>query len=216
VTFITTSDARTSEATHHLITSVLAPAALACVIGNLEARMKLLALAFLCLSFSTAAAAQQTHAEMVHANCPIMHPELNVPAPPDPAMMHRGEMGMGFSQTATSHHFLLKPDGGVIQVEANGPSDADSLASIRMHLHHIAGAFQQGDFDIPMFVHDTVPPGEPEMKRLKDALHYSVEESANGGRVIIHSENKDAVAAVHKFLIFQIEEHKTGDPTGLR
>jgi hypothetical protein len=179
--------------------------------------MKLLGLAFLCLSFSTATAAQQTHAEMIHANCPIMHPELNVPpAPPDPAMMHRGEMGMGFSQTATTHHFLLKPDGGVIQVEANGPSDADSLASIRMHLHHIAGAFQQGDFDIPMFVHNTVPPGEPEMKRLKDVLHYSVEESANGGRVIIRSENKDAVAAVHKFLIFQIEEHKTGDPTSLR
>jgi hypothetical protein len=52
--------------------------------------------------------------------------------------------------------------------------------------------------------------------RLKDAIHYSIGESATGGRVIIHSDNQDAVAAVHKFLIFQIEEHKTGDATEIR
>jgi len=64
-------------------------------------------------------------------------------------MNERGEKGMGFSQTATTHHFLLNANGGV-----------------RMHLGHIAKAFQSGDFDIPMFVHDTVPPGVPKMKRL--------------------------------------------------
>jgi len=36
-------------------------------------------------------------------------------------MNERGEKGMGFSQSATTHHFLLKPDGGVIQVETNDP-----------------------------------------------------------------------------------------------
>jgi hypothetical protein len=179
--------------------------------------MKLLLAVLVCLSVCTAAGAQQTKLEMIHAKCPMMNPAAAAPpAQSDPGVMHRSEMGMGFSQTATTHHFLLKPDGGVIQVEANDPSDADSLASIRMHLHHIAGAFQQGDFDIPMFVHDTVPPGEPEMKRLKDTIHYSIEESATGGRVIIRSDDQDAIAAVHKFLIFQIEEHKTGDPLGMR
>jgi hypothetical protein len=176
--------------------------------------MKLLSAALVCLSLCSFAAAQQTAStELIHANCPIMHPELATP--PDAPMMHRGETGMGFSQTSTTHHFLLKPDGGVIQVDANDPSDADSLSSIRMHLHHIAGAFQQGDFDIPMFVHDTVPLGEPEMKRLKDEIHYSIEESATDGRVIIHTENKAAIAVIHQFLIFQIIEHKTGDPTSL-
>jgi hypothetical protein len=67
-----------------------------------------------------------------------------------------------------------------------------------------------------MFVHDTVPPGEPEMKRLQKEIHYSFEETAKGGRVVIRSDNKDAIAAVHRFLIFQIEVHKTGDRTGLR
>jgi hypothetical protein len=85
-----------------------------------------------------------------------------------------------------------------------------------MHLGHIAKAFQSGDFDIPMFVHDTVPPGVPEMKRLQKEIQYSFEETANGGRVVISSMNKEAVEAVHRFLRFQIEEHQTGDPTAVR
>ena len=104
--------------------------------------MKLLSTAVLCLSLCTVSS-QKTKLEMIHEKCPLMNSATNAaPAPtaqPDPGIMHRGEMGMGFSQTATTHHFLLLPDGGVIQVEANDPSDADSLASIRMHLHHIAG-----------------------------------------------------------------------------
>jgi hypothetical protein len=130
----------------------------------------------------------------------------------DSDLNQRGGQGMGFSQTATTHHFLLKPDGGVIQVEVNDSSDADQLADVRMHLHHIAAAFQKGDFDIPMFVHDTVPPGEPEMKALRDQIQYTLEETKSGGRLIISSTNTNAVAAIHQFLVFQIQEHKTGDP----
>jgi hypothetical protein len=65
---------------------------------------------------------------------------------------------------------------------------------------------------IPMFIHDTVPPGEPDMKALRGQIQYSLEETKTGGRVVIFSTNKDAVEAVHQFLIFQIQEHKTGDP----
>jgi hypothetical protein len=127
-----------------------------------------------------------------------------------------GEKGMGFSQSATTHHFILKPDGGVIQVEANDPPDAANRDAIRRHLRYIAQAFANGDFDIPMFVHDTVPPGVPEMKRLQEKIRYSFEETANGGRVVIVAPDKESVSAIHKFLRFQIEEHKTGDPTEVR
>jgi len=127
-------------------------------------------------------------------------------------MNERGEKGMGFSQTATTHHFLLSAKGGVIQVEAKDSADAASRNQIRMHLTHIAKAFQSGDFDIPMFVHDTVPPGVPEMKRLQKSIQYSVEETPNGGRVVISSSNEEAVEAIQRFLHFQIEEHQTGDP----
>ena len=128
-------------------------------------------------------------------------------------MNERGEQGMGFSQTATTHHFLLKVDGGAIQVEANSGGDAANRDNIRMHLTHIAQAFANGDFDIPMFVHDTVPPGVPEMKRLREKIRYSVEETSAGGRVVIATADKEALTAIHKFLRFQIEEHKRGDPT---
>ena len=131
-------------------------------------------------------------------------------------MNERGEKGMGFSQTATTHHFFLNSNGGVIQVEVKNSADAANRNEIRMHLGHIAKAFQSGDFDIPMFVHDTVPPGVPEMKRLRKNIQYSFEETPGGGRVVISSANKEALEAIHQFLRFQIEEHKTGDPLDVR
>ena len=127
-------------------------------------------------------------------------------------MNARGEAGTGFSQTATTHHFLLKPNGGAIQAEADDPSDATNRDHIRMHLSHIVHAFSTGDFNIPMFVHDTLPPGVPEMKRLQKKIHYTYEPTANGGRVVVATDDSDALAAIHKFLRFQIEQHHTGDP----
>jgi glycerophosphoryl diester phosphodiesterase len=147
--------------------------------------------------------AQKQDTQASPAMCPMhdAHSQVN----------ERGEKGMGFSQTATTHHFFLNSSGGVIQVEATDAAGASDKSSIRMHLEHIAQAFQNGDFDIPMFVHNTVPPGVPEMKRLRENIHYSFEETARGGRVVISSSDKEALDAIHRFLRFQIEEHRTGD-----
>jgi hypothetical protein len=123
----------------------------------------------------------------------------------------RGAKGMGFAQDKTTHHFLLRKDGGVIQVTANSADDKASKEAIQMHLGHIARAFQSGDFNIPMFVHDQTPPGVAVMTKLKDQIHYKYEAADNGGRVVISSANAEAVTAIHEFLMFQISEHKTGD-----
>ena len=127
-------------------------------------------------------------------------------------MMNRGEKGMGFSQTTTTHHFLLKPDGGIIAVSAK---DIPTRDQIRRHLAHIAKAFAEGDFDIPMFVHDQTPPGVPVMKRLAKEIHYQPRNTERGGEVTITSTSPEAIQAIHDFLVFQIREHKTGDPTTL-
>ena len=127
----------------------------------------------------------------------------------------RGDKAMGFSHEATTHHFWLKEDGGVIQVTANDPDDHASVEQIRMHLSHIATAFGQGDFDIPMFVHDEVPPGVQVMKQQRAALKYNFEKIANGGQVVIRTANPQALAAVHDFLRYQITDHRTGDPVQL-
>ncbi len=130
-------------------------------------------------------------------------------------MTSRGEQGMGFSQTTTTHHFLLKPDGGVIAVSAKDQKDIPTRDQIRMHLAHIAKAFAEGDFNIPMFVHDQTPPGVPVMKRLATEIHYQSHNTERGGEVTITSASPESIQAIHDFLVFQIREHKTGDPTTL-
>jgi hypothetical protein len=128
-------------------------------------------------------------------------------------MMSRGEQGMGFSQTTTTHHFLLKPNSGIIAVSANDKKDVLTREHIRTHLAHIAHAFAVGDFDIPMFVHGQTPPGVPAMKRLAKEIHYDSHNTEDGGEVIISSSSPEAIRAIHDFLAFQIRDHKTGDPT---
>jgi hypothetical protein len=61
-------------------------------------------------------------------------------------------------------------------------------------------------------LYDKTPPGEPEMKALRNQIQYTLEETKTGGRVVISSTNKTLVVAIHQFLVFQIQEHKTGDP----
>jgi hypothetical protein len=158
---------------------------------------------------------QEEKTKSSEALCP-MHDAHSHGSGPSAAINERGEKGMGFSQTATTHHFLIKSDGGVIQVEVNDPTDTTDRDNIRKHLTHIVQAFRDGDFDIPMFVHDTVPPGVAEMKRLREKIGYSFEETSAGGRVVIATADQQALAAIHKFVRFQIAEHKTGDPTQVR
>ncbi len=129
------------------------------------------------------------------------------------ALNQRGDHAMGFSQEKTTHHFRLFKDGGAIEVEAKDPKDTDNRDMIRMHLSHIAQTFAAGDFDTPMFIHDTTPPGVPTMIELRDQVHYQFEEMDLGGKVTIQTSNSRALTAIQDFLRFQISEHQTGDPT---
>jgi hypothetical protein len=128
----------------------------------------------------------------------------------------RGDAGMGFSHTMTGHHFHLLPDGGSIEVESNSPEDNASKEAIRRHMQKIAGMFAQGDFSLSMFIHDTVPPGVELMKRLKDQIVYTAEDTAKGAQVRIVTVNPEALGAVHEFLRFQIKDHRTNDPLAIQ
>jgi hypothetical protein len=181
---------------------------------------EILATAILCFGISAAQgqappAAQNEKPKDSNGDCP-MHKAHTHDDSATSAMNDRGEKGMGFSQTATTHHFLLNADGGVIQVEANDPKDTTSRDNIRMHLTHIAKAFSSGDFAIPMFVHDAVPPGVPAMKQMKDKILYKFEETPAGAQVVIATTDPQALVAIQQFLRFQIAEHKTGDSNAVR
>ena len=84
------------------------------------------------------------------------------------------------------------------------------------HFHHIATAFKNGDFEMPMFIHDRVPPGVPEMKRLANEIEYGVEDMRAGARIVVTTRNAEALSAIHKFLKFQIEDYRTGDSLQVR
>jgi hypothetical protein len=127
-----------------------------------------------------------------------------------------GDHVMGFSHEKTTHHFELHYFGGVIDVSANDVKDTESRDQIRGHFHHIAQMFADGNFNVPMLVHSTAVPGTATMTRLKDQLHWDLQETPRGARITITADNKEALDAVHQFLRFQIEDHKTGDCTAIR
>ncbi len=155
-----------------------------------------------------------------HASCPMMKGNAQAQSghKHDQHMDHgaevdrRGDKAMGFSHAKTTHHFRLYADGGAIEVEANDSKDTASRDQIRQHLAHIAQAFASGDFSIPKEVHDQVPPGASVMSQLKEAISYTVEETGRGSRVRISTKNAEALRAIHEFLRFQINDHRTGDP----
>jgi hypothetical protein len=144
----------------------------------------------------------------------ILFLALSAPAQdPHQGMNDRGAMVMGFDQDKTIHHFYLYDDGGAIDISVKDAADTNDRDGIRGHLPHIAMMFGMGDFEAPMLVHDTkdVPGIETLMKR-KDKITYSYVETPLGGRVDIVTKDKDAISALHAFLVYQIKEHQTGDP----
>jgi hypothetical protein len=143
-------------------------------------------------------------------NCP-MHAQHTAEQAHHAIVSSNGDQAMGFRQDKTTHHFHLMSDGGVIHVTVNDPNDNSNTDAIRTHLSHVTMMFSNGDFSIPMYVHDGVPPGVTTMKLMKSAIHYTYEEMPSGGRIRIKSDDPIAVAAIHDFVRFQITDHRTGD-----
>jgi len=127
----------------------------------------------------------------------------------------RGDKAMGFSHEKATHHFSLYSDGGAIEVNANDAKDTETREQIRSHFKHIVTMFAEGNFEIPMLVHAKNPPGADVMARLKAQIHYNLEETPQGSRIRITSDNMDALSGIHKFLAFQIKDHETGDSTAI-
>lgn len=127
-----------------------------------------------------------------------------------------GDMAMGFSHLKTTHHFRMLASGGSIEVLANDPNDVSSRDQIRMHLQHISKLFKEGDFSAPMETHSRIPPGVPVMQSLQAEITYTYEQTARGGKVLISTANPKAVKAIHDFLRFQIQDHRTGDPPAIQ
>ncbi len=127
----------------------------------------------------------------------------------------RGDRVMGFSHKTTKHTFRLLEDGGAVEVRATNASDAENIAAIRGHMKEIAGDFKAGNFTKPEEIHAGMPHGVDVMKELGDGIAYRYEELEQGARVRIVTKDQRGVDAVHRFLRFQIGDHRTGDSTNV-
>lgn len=155
----------------------------------------------LAVAAAVAAAGAEDHA------CPMMAKKTQHQA----AVDHRHEATTHVASASSVHHFGLAEDGGSIRLEATSDDDAETRDRVRTHLQHIARAFADGDFAMPAAIHDRVPPGVETMKARRDAIRYAYAESPRGAVVTIATKDAQALAAVHAFLRFQIEDHATGD-----
>jgi hypothetical protein len=175
--------------------------------GGMSNRSRLTAALILTLGLTRVAAAPQ-HPAMPAG---MSHAEHLARMEKDAALKRRGASAMGFDQDKATHHFRLDRTGGAIEVVANDLTDEALQQQVRAHLESIAKEFAAGDFGKPLATHAELPPGARTMTQQRRALAFVYEELPGGGQVRITASNAKAIDAVHRFLRYQIREHKTGD-----
>jgi hypothetical protein len=120
----------------------------------------------------------------------------------------RGHLAMGVDQYTSTHHFEPLPDGGRITLVRDS-DDPAGVTQIRAHMAEIAAAFQRGDFTVPGFVHDRAVPGTAIMAASRSRISYIADTVPHGGSLRIHSTDSIAISAIHQFLAFQRQDHRS-------
>ena len=124
------------------------------------------------------------------------------------ALQQRGGMVMGVDQATSVHHFVDLPDGGRIDYQ-NASDDSAAIATIRSHLRQIVREFKSGDFHNPMLVHAQEVPGTATMATRRQKITYTYRDLPRGGEVRLGTRDSEALEAVHQFLAFQRQDHRT-------
>ena len=120
----------------------------------------------------------------------------------------RGHAAMGVDQYTSSHRFESLPDGGRISLQRD-PGDSAGVAQIRSHMRGIAAAFGRGDFALPGFVHDRDVPGTAVMAARRSRISYVADTLPGGGQLRLQTSDPSAIAAIHQFLAFQRQDHRS-------
>jgi hypothetical protein len=120
----------------------------------------------------------------------------------------RGHVAMGVDQYTSTHHFEPLPDGGRITLVRDS-DDPAGVPQIRAHTAEIGAAFRRGDFTVPGFVHDRAVPGTATMAARRSRISYIADTVPHGGSLRIHSTDSMAISAIHQFLAFQRQDHRS-------
>ncbi len=131
-------------------------------------------------------------------------------------MQARGAHVMGVDQYTSAHVFEDLPDGGRVVLERDDAGDSAAIAAIRLHMREIAASFRAGDFTKPFQVHAQTVPGTAVMRDRRAAISYAPVDRPRGGEVRLTTRDSAAVRAIHEFLAFQREQHRTAGHEGMK
>lgn len=119
----------------------------------------------------------------------------------------RGAAVMPFDLERTTHIFEEQPDGGLQQVVADDPADAEQVALIRGHLKEEAAKFQRGDFGDPAAIHGEGMPGLAELRQGYSRIMVAYTELPDGAEIRYTTGDPALVAAIHAWFAAQLSDH---------
>lgn len=119
----------------------------------------------------------------------------------------KGARVMPFDLEATTHVYEKTGNGGVQKVVADDPSDAENVAAIREHLREEADAFSGGEFSDPASIHGEDMPGLAELEAGAGRVEVRYEELPDGARIVLQSDDRELVGAVHEWFDAQLSDH---------
>ncbi len=120
----------------------------------------------------------------------------------------RGTHVMPFDLEKTIHIFTKTAEGGIQQVIARNPFDAEQIRLIRKHLSEISTEFGQGDFSRPAQIHGDDMPGLAALESAKAGqVKVEYQELPDGAQINYSSESSSLIEAIHQWFDAQLRDH---------
>lgn len=123
------------------------------------------------------------------------------------AVAERGAEVMPFDLDRTSHVFTPGASGGVQEVVADDPADAEQIRLIREHVRKEAGRFARGDFDDPATLHGDDMPGLATLRAEYAKMTAGYAEVPDGAKITYVSRDPGVIKALHDWFEAQLGDH---------
>ncbi|MFM2308541.1 MAG: hypothetical protein RLY87_661 [Chloroflexota bacterium] len=106
---------------------------------------------------------------------------------------------------ASTHHYMVLPNGVDMMMTATAPDDAATIATIRQHMEQEALRFRAGDFseDMQTLSADT----QAQLLAKRDALTVTVVSDASGSTIQIRSDDPTVVTLLTTWATQMSAEH---------
>ncbi len=119
----------------------------------------------------------------------------------------KGAEVMPFDLEETTHVFRKTETGGVQEVVADDPNDAEQVALIRGHLEEEAAAFRRGDLSDPSEIHGEEMPGLKELEAGAEEMDIRYSDLPDGAKIEYETGDPALVAALHDWFDAQRSDH---------